>query len=67
MIMPEMSGKATYEELKKINPTVRVLLVSGYSTNKQTEELFELGCKGFIQKPFDIIELSHKLREVLEN
>ena len=67
MIMPEMSGKATYEELKKINPAVKVLLVSGYSTNKQTEELFELGCKGFIQKPFDIIELSHKLREVLEN
>ena len=67
MIMPEMSGKATYEELKKINPAVRVLLVSGYSTNKQTEELFDLGCKGFIQKPFDIIELSHKLREVLEN
>jgi PAS domain S-box-containing protein len=67
MIMPEMSGKATYEALKKINPAVRVLLVSGYSTNKQTEELFELGCKGFIQKPFDIIELSHKLREVLEN
>ncbi|MGD2096250.1 MAG: PAS domain S-box protein [Desulfobacterales bacterium] len=67
MIMPEMSGKATFEELKKINPAVKVLLVSGYSTNKQTEELFELGCKGFIQKPFDIIELSHKLRELLEN
>jgi PAS domain S-box-containing protein len=67
MIMPEMSGKATYLELKRINPAVRVLLVSGYSTNKQTEELFELGCKGFIQKPFDIIELSQKLREVLEN
>jgi CheY-like chemotaxis protein len=67
MIMPEMSGKATFEELKKINPAVKVLLVSGYSTNKQTEELFELGCNGFIQKPFDIIELSQKLREVLEN
>ena len=67
MIMPEMSGKATFEELKKINPAVKVLLVSGYSTNKQTEELFELGCNGFIQKPFDIIELSQKVREVLEN
>lgn len=67
MIMPEMSGKATYEELKKINPDVRVLLVSGYSTNRQTEELFALGCNGFIQKPFDIIELSQKIREVLES
>ncbi len=67
MIMPEMSGKATYAELKKINPDVRVLLVSGYSTNRQTEELFALGCNGFIQKPFDIIELSQKIREVLES
>jgi len=27
----------------------------------------EKGCNGFIQKPFDIKQLSHKLREVLEN
>jgi DNA-binding NarL/FixJ family response regulator len=67
MIMPEMSGRATYEELKKINPDARVLLVSGYSLNKQVEELLDLGCNGFIQKPFDIIELSQKLREILEN
>ncbi len=67
MIMPEMSGRATYEELKKINPDARVLLVSGYSLNKQVEELLDLGCNGFIQKPFDIIELSQKLREILDD
>jgi len=64
MIMPEMNGKATYEELKKINPDVRVLVVSGYSLNKQVEDLLDLGCNGFIQKPFDIIELSRTLRDV---
>ena len=67
MIMPEMSGKATYEELKKINADARVLLVSGYSLNKQVEELLELGCNGFIQKPFDIIELSRTLREIFDD
>ena len=67
MIMPEKSGKATYEELKKIDPGIKVLLVSGYSLNKQVEELIAQGCNGFIQKPFDIIELSQKLREILEN
>ena len=67
MIMPEMNGKDTYDALKKINPEVKVLLVSGYSLNKQIEELMEKGCNGFIQKPFDIKQLSHKLREVLEN
>ena len=66
MIMPEMSGKATFEELKKINPDVRVLLVSGYSLNKQVEDLLDLGCSGFIQKPFDIIELSRTLRDIFD-
>jgi PAS domain S-box-containing protein len=67
MIMPEMNGKDTYEELKRINPQVKVLLVSGYSLNKQIEELMDKGCNGFIQKPFDIVQLSQKIREVLEN
>ena len=65
MIMPEMSGKETYERLKKIDPDVKVLLVSGYSLNKQVEELMDLGCNGFIQKPFDILQLSQKIRDVL--
>ena len=66
MIMPEMNGKDTYDALKKINPEVKVLLVSGYSLNKQIEELMDKGCNGFIQKPFDIVQLSQKLRKVLE-
>jgi CheY-like chemotaxis protein len=66
MIMPEMNGKDTYDALKRINPNVKVLLVSGYSLNKQIEELMDQGCNGFIQKPFDIVQLSQKLREVLE-
>ncbi len=67
MIMPEMNGKDTYDALKKINPEVKVLLVSGYSLNKQIEELMDKGCDGFLQKPFDIVQLSQKLREILEN
>jgi CheY-like chemotaxis protein len=66
MIMPGMNGKDTYDELIKINPKVKVLLVSGYSLNKQIEELMGLGCKGYIQKPFDIVQLSQKIREVLD-
>jgi two-component system cell cycle sensor histidine kinase/response regulator CckA len=64
MIMPEMSGRETYEQLKKIDADVKVLLVSGYSLNKQVEELMALGCNTFIQKPFDIIQLSQTLRKV---
>jgi len=67
MIMPAMNGKDTYKELKRLNPKVKVLLVSGYSLNKQIEELMDSGCNGFIQKPFDIVQLSQKIRQVLED
>jgi DNA-binding NarL/FixJ family response regulator len=66
MIMPEMSGKDTFEQLKKINPEVKILLVSGYRFNQQIDELMDMGCRGFIQKPFDIVQLSQKIRDVLE-
>ncbi len=66
MIMPGMSGKETFDQLKKIDPDVRVLLSSGYSIDEKAEEILESGCKGFIQKPFHISSFSRKLREILE-
>jgi two-component system, cell cycle sensor histidine kinase and response regulator CckA len=67
MIMPEMSGGETYEQLKKINPNIKVLLASGYSLNGRASYILHCGCNGFIQKPFNIEELSHKMRDVLDN
>jgi two-component system cell cycle sensor histidine kinase/response regulator CckA len=66
MIMPGMSGGQVFEQLKAINPDVVVLLSSGYSINGQASALLEKGCRGFIQKPFNIEEFSIKLRELLE-
>jgi two-component system, cell cycle sensor histidine kinase and response regulator CckA len=66
MIMPSMSGGETFDKLKAINPDVRVILSSGYSINGQATEIMQRGCNGFIQKPFNIKELSQKIREVLD-
>ncbi|MEW5948143.1 MAG: PAS domain-containing protein [Thermodesulfobacteriota bacterium] len=66
MIMPDMGGSEVYEIMKEINPAVRVLLSSGYSITGQAAGILERGCDGFIQKPFDIKTLSHKIREILE-
>jgi DNA-binding NtrC family response regulator len=67
MIMPGMTGRETFEALKKIEPGVRVILSSGYSLNGQAREILEQGCRGFIQKPFDIMRLSQKIGEVLQD
>ena len=66
MIMPEMSGGKTYDLLKEINPNIKVLLSSGYSIDGQATEILERGCNGFIQKPFNMKELSGKIREILD-
>ena len=66
MIMPEMSGGETFERLKEINPGLKVLLSSGYSIDGRASEIMERGCDGFMQKPFNMIQLSRKIREILE-
>lgn len=66
MIMPELSGSDTYDELRAMSPGVKVVLSSGYSLNGQAETILARGCNGFIQKPFNVTELSRKLREILD-
>ena len=65
MIMPDMDGKKTYEKLKAMNDNVKVLLASGYSMTSQVAEILDRGFNGFIQKPFNMIRLSNKIREIL--
>ena len=66
MIMPEMGGGETYDKLQEINPDIKVLLASGYSIKGQPTEILERGCNGFIQKPFNIGQLSKKIRKILD-
>ena len=66
MIMPDMGAADTYDKLQSINPAVKVLLSSGYGADQQTGELLNRGCKGFIQKPFNMQILADKIKDVLE-
>ena len=66
MIMPVMGGGETYDRLKEINPNIKVLLSSGYSIDGQAREILDRGCNGFIQKPFNMRELSQEVRKILD-
>jgi CheY-like chemotaxis protein len=52
--------------MRGIDPTVKVLLSSGYSIDGEATEILERGCDGFIQKPFDLSALSQEIREILD-
>ena len=67
MIMPKMSGGELFDKLKEINPDVAVLLSSGYSVDGEARQILDRGCRGFIQKPFNMAEISGKIREILND
>jgi len=66
MVMPVMGGRDTYICLKTMKPDVKALLSSGYSLDKEAETILDLGCNGFIQKPYTIWDLTGKIDEILD-
>jgi CheY-like chemotaxis protein len=66
MVMPEMGGGEAIDRLRAINPDIKVILSSGYSLNGEAKHILERGAaRIFIQKPFQIKELSEKIGELL--
>jgi len=64
IIMPRMGGNDTFDGLKSINPSVKVLLCSGYSIEGEVSRILNKGANGFIQKPFTLEGLDKKIRTV---
>jgi two-component system cell cycle sensor histidine kinase/response regulator CckA len=66
VIMPQMSGKELYEQIRSELPQIKVLLMSGYTDDALAhhgvlhEGLF------FLEKPFSPAKLARKVRETLD-
>lgn len=54
-MMPNMDGIRTIHELKKINPNIKIIGVSGLSSNR--ESMLAAGANGFLVKPYNVEEL----------
>jgi PAS domain S-box-containing protein len=65
MTMPVMSGEKTLEQLRGINPGVRVLLSSGFSEIEALERFPGKAVQGFVQKPYTAAHLVEKISSVL--
>jgi len=67
VVMPGLGGKKTFLKLRGINPQIKVLLSSGYSTDGEVGEILKEGVGGLIQKPYRDEELIGKVREILDS
>ena len=65
VMLPEMDGRDTYWELKKINPNVKVFFCTGFASLVEIQSLVEKENLYAIQKPFSSKEFLAVVKEIL--
>ncbi len=66
IVLPDDNGRRLANRIRRARPGIKVLLTSGYSQNVIEEHgVLDRGIN-FLEKPYAISDLSHKLREILD-
>lgn len=63
--MPKKTGLEVFRELREINPSVKVLMSSGFAMDERIQKAIELGAMGFIKKPYSINEVIGRLNKII--
>jgi two-component system, cell cycle sensor histidine kinase and response regulator CckA len=66
LAMPGMDGAAVIHALQRLNPAVRILVVSGLVAGAETGQAVVAGVKGFLPKPYTVEALLASVRSILE-
>ena len=66
LTMPRMGGLETFRELRRLDPTCPVVLISGYNEQEAIQNFLGQGLAAFVQKPFLRADLLRAMRVALE-
>jgi CheY-like chemotaxis protein len=61
--MPGLSGEATFDKLRELEPSLPVLIWSGYGAEQDVSSMLKRGAAGFVQKPYRVAELSRTVAQ----
>ncbi len=62
--MPEASGIEVLKEIKKIDPDIKVMIMSAYGEVSSVVEIFKEGAIDFLAKPFNFKNLLENIRRL---
>lgn len=66
LMMPGMSGIDTLIEIRKINPRIRVIMITAFATIDNAVTAIKKGASDYIAKPFKINELLAVIKRAIE-
>jgi two-component system cell cycle sensor histidine kinase/response regulator CckA len=66
VVMPEMDGPTLLTELRKLQPDIKFIFVSGYAEDAFAKNLPQDAKFGFLPKPFSLKQLATVVKDVLE-
>jgi DNA-binding response OmpR family regulator len=67
VVMPKLSGRELSERISVLQPSAKVLFMSGYTNDSIVNHGILDGATWFIQKPFALESLVRRVREVLDS
>jgi len=67
VVMPKMDGPTLMEHIKKLNPKMKIIFISGYTEDSFRNSLANDAQVHFLSKPFNLKELAGKVKEVMGN
>ena len=60
--MPGMDGNEVLRSVKKSNPQVQVIILTGHGGDAEEQTAYRMGAYNFLKKPMDIDELLNSIR-----
>jgi DNA-binding NtrC family response regulator len=63
--MPKMDGLEALSQIKKIDPNIVVIMVTGYGAKGAVDKAMILGAYDYIPKPFNLEKLKEKIKQAL--
>jgi DNA-binding NtrC family response regulator len=65
MLMPGIDGLETLEKMRKVQPRLKVIMLSCVSDTRKVVQAIRLGAHDYLTKPFQKIELDNVIRQCL--
>ena len=65
IIMPKKDGLDVLAEIKKIIPSLPVVMMSGYTVDEKRRQAQELGAVTCLKKPFDVTDIRGAIKQAV--